>query len=192
MAMPLADDSLSAIYSKFSTQLHAFIASRVSDPDDVMDILQDVFLKIHVKLDTLEEETRLQSWIFQIARNTIVDFHRSRKALSRIDDAREVTDTVEVEDAGTRLAFGLREMVDQLPEPYREAIRLVEFEGVSQKDLAKRLGLSFSGAKSRVQRGRAMLRDMLNRCCHFELDRYGAVIDYHPISCCCCHQDEQS
>jgi RNA polymerase sigma-70 factor (ECF subfamily) len=77
-------------------------------------------------------------------------------------------------------------MIDSLPSHYREALLLTEYEGLSQKDLADRLGISISGAKSRVQRARAMLRDLLMECCHFEFDRYGTVIDYHPIACCCC------
>jgi RNA polymerase sigma-70 factor (ECF subfamily) len=62
---------------------------------------------------------------------------------------------------------------------------MVEFEGVSQTELADRLGISVSGAKSRVQRGRKMLRDILMKCCHFEFDRYGTIIDYYPHCCCC-------
>jgi len=186
------DDAFGAIYSRLSNQLHRFIAGRVSDAADVDDILQDVFLKIHAKLETLEDETRLESWVYQITRNAIVDFYRSKKPFSPIGDREDLPDSVDEEAPGSRLASGLREMVDHLPEPYREAILLVEFEGISQKELASRLGLSLSGAKSRVQRGRAHLRDMLNRCCHFEFDRFGAVIDYHPVSCCCCHRSKQS
>ncbi len=186
------DDALGAIYNRFSSQLQRFIAGRVSDAADIEDILQDVFLKIHSKLETLEDETRLESWIYQITRHAIIDYYRRRTAASRLDDTDELPSLEEREEPGLRLAAGLREMIEQLPEPYREAIQLVEFEGVSQKALAERLGISISGAKSRVQRGRSMLRDMLNRCCHFEFDRFGSVIDYHPISCCCCHQNPQS
>jgi RNA polymerase sigma-70 factor (ECF subfamily) len=66
-----------------------------------------------------------------------------------------------------------------LPEPYSQALILTEYEGLSQKEMAERLGISFSGAKSRVQRARRKLRDLLLQCCHFELDRR-AFLDYYP------------
>ncbi len=87
-----------------------------------------------------------------------------------------------------RLTPSINHFIEQLPEPYREAITLTELQGMKQKDLAVKLGISLSGAKSRVQRARKMLKDLFFECCHFEFDRYGTVIDYHPIACCCCGQ----
>jgi RNA polymerase sigma-70 factor (ECF subfamily) len=80
-------------------------------------------------------------------------------------------------------------MVDELPETYREALRLTEYEGLSQKELSERVGISFSGAKSRVQRARAKIKQQLLDCCHFELDHAGRIIDYQP-HCACCAADD--
>jgi RNA polymerase sigma-70 factor (ECF subfamily) len=59
-------------------------------------------------------------------------------------------------------------IVDRLPEPYRQALTLTAFEGLTQEQLAKRLGISLSGAKSRVQRGREQLKRMLLDFCDRE------------------------
>ena len=59
-------------------------------------------------------------------------------------------------------------------------MRLSEIEGLQQQEVADRLGLSLSGAKSRIQRGRALLKGVLERCCHFEFDRRGNVMGYEP------------
>jgi RNA polymerase sigma-70 factor (ECF subfamily) len=176
------------LYRQFHQRLLLFIRSRVSDRDEAEDILHDVFLKIHRNIDSLRDEEKFEGWMFQIARNAIVDYYRSRKPDAEGDATSEIPDDKQELNASERLAPSVREFVEQLPEPYREAIRLVEFEKVSQKELAERLRISVSGAKSRVQRARAMLRDMLMRCCHFEFDRFGAILDYHPISCCCCDE----
>jgi RNA polymerase sigma-70 factor (ECF subfamily) len=79
---------------------------------------------------------------------------------------------------GLKMAF--RRMIYSLSEPYRDALVLTEFEGLTQKELAERLGISLSGAKSRVQRGREQLKVMLHECCTFEFDRRGRVIDCTP------------
>ena len=70
-------------------------------------------------------------------------------------------------------------MIAALPDPYREALILSEYQGLSQKDVADRLGISLSGAKSRVQRARRQLREMFLACCHFEMDRRGRILDYY-------------
>ena len=78
-------------------------------------------------------------------------------------------------------------MVQSLPDPYRQAIMLAEIEGLPQKAVAEKLGLSFSGAKSRIQRARSLVRDLLDQCCHFTYDGRGNVIDYerHGPDCGC-------
>ena len=71
-------------------------------------------------------------------------------------------------------------MVRRLPAKYRKAIDLVEFQGLAQDDAAVRLGISLSGAKSRVQRARVKLKDMLQACCSFEFDGRGRIVDFQP------------
>jgi RNA polymerase sigma-70 factor (ECF subfamily) len=69
-------------------------------------------------------------------------------------------------------------MIERLPDHYRQAVMLSEIEGLKQREVAIKQGISLSGAKSRVQRGRKMLKEMLMAGCHFEFDHRGTVIDY--------------
>lgn len=192
--------STEQIWEEFSSALRSFISHRVSSPFQTEDILQDVFVKIHSNIDMLQESTKIRSWVYQIARNTIIDYYRKQKI--ELEDITEIpledeaainniNDIVDLEPA-QKVAAGLRGMIDELPEKYSQALYLVEIEGLSQVDLAKRLGISVSGAKSRVQRGRQLLKDILMKCCHFELDRYGKIINYHPNCCCCCHLNKNT
>ena len=171
--------SVENIWQEFSAKLRQFIRSRVPDDATADDLLQDVFLKIQTRIGQLEDSSRLQSWIFLIARNAIIDHYRTRK------DTVEVPATLSDEMPNAdpdleRLQAAFRRMIDELAEPYREAIVLTELEGLTQKQLAERLGISLSGAKSRVQRGRAQLKQALLDCCRFEFDRRGRVIDCSP------------
>ncbi len=186
------------IWEEFSSALRSFISRRVSNPSQVEDILQDVFVKIHSNIDLLKDNTKIRSWVYQITRNTIIDYYRKQQIkLEDIDEIpiedegafNNINNMVELEPA-QKVAAGLKGMIDDLPEKYSQALYLVEIEGLPQVDLAKRLGISVSGAKSRVQRGRQLLKDTLMRCCHFELDRYGTIINYHPICCCCCYPNK--
>ncbi len=178
--------SLETVYRGFHDRLKKFIVSRVHDPNIADDILQEVFLRIHDRMDTLEDPSKLESWLYQITRNIIVDIYRASKRHLSFDHTFDVPEPPTEGTVHRQLAPGLRYFINSLPPLYREALHLVEIEGLSQKELAQRLGISYSTAKTRVQRGRALLRKRLMECCHFEFDRYGTVLDYHPRSCHCC------
>jgi RNA polymerase sigma-70 factor, ECF subfamily len=82
------------------------------------------------------------------------------------------------------LAGCLRSLVDQLAEPYRSAVTAVDLGGQTQTDVARRLGLSVSGMKSRVQRGRRQLRRLLTECCRVHTSPSGGISGYEPsVSC---------
>lgn len=85
------------------------------------------------------------------------------------------------------IASCLKPMINKMPERYKQAVTLTEIKGLTQKDMAEKLGLSISGAKSRVQRGRDKLKEMLLECCHFEFDRLGNILDYQQKSKACAH-----
>ncbi|MBK9193209.1 MAG: hypothetical protein IPM77_17855 [Crocinitomicaceae bacterium] len=67
------------IWKNFANDLRKFILSRVKDADVAEDILQDVFVKIHLNLGKLKSESKLNSWLFQITRNAIIDFFQTNK-----------------------------------------------------------------------------------------------------------------
>ena len=179
------------IWNEFCCQLKSFIVRRISNPSLADDIFQDVFLKIHSKIDTLKDDTKIHSWVYQITRNTIIDYYRKQKVRSESKEdvyAIPLVDETPEEKPSQEIADSLKGMVELLPKKYSQALLLVEFQGLSQIELSKKLGISVSGAKSRVQRGRQMLKDNLMCCVHYEFDQYGTIVDYHPVSCCCCSQ----
>lgn len=171
-----------AIWAHLSADLRRFIRRRVADDHVTDDLLQETFLRVHRGVETLREGDRVAAWVYRIARNAITDHHRRAAdppvALGDTDPADEPDDplcTLRCRGAGW-----LDEMIRSLPDGYREAVQLAEIEGLSQQAVADRLGLSLSGAKSRVQRGRAMLKDALERCCRFEFDARGNLTDFVP------------
>jgi len=179
------------IWEDFIGKIRVFISRRVSNPSDIDDILQEVFIKIHLHLDELEADSKISSWIFKIAHNTVIDFYRKQKAiLLPLHEGYSVKNE-SCDSAACEIASGLEEMVYALPEKYAKTLILAEFGGLSYKEASQKLGISVSGVKSRVQRGRKMIKDSLMRCCHFVFDRFGTIIDYHPITCCCCREDSK-
>lgn len=166
------------IWQEYHQKLRAFIRSRVADEATTDDILQNVFLKMHFGLPALKDRTKLKSWLYQMARNAIIDYFRARKATADLPEWLSQPDPDPSEKATQELAECLRPMIELLPEDYREAVTLSELEGVRQREVARLQGISLSGAKSRVQRGRAQLKAMLAECCRLEFDHGGRLSGY--------------
>jgi RNA polymerase sigma-70 factor (ECF subfamily) len=172
--------STERVWHDLHGDLRAFIGSRINDTHAAEDILQDVFTRIHTHASTLRDETRLQSWIYQITRNAIIDHYRSQKSTLELPDTLVAPDDDHEVDPASALAPCIKEMVEELPDKYREALRLTEYEGLTQIEAAQRLGLPLSTFKSRVQRARDQIRSTLLECCHFEFDRLNRIINYYP------------
>ena len=168
------------IWNDYHEQLYAFIRSRVADVSAAEDILQDVFLRVHAALHSLRERTKLQSWLYQVARNAVIDHYRSRKP-QESSPAWLTQPTSEPAAAARReLSVCLTPMMEKLPPSYKEALTLADMGNRPQHEIAHAQGLSLSGAKSRIQRGRAMLKGLLAQCCQLEFDHRGALVDYDP------------
>jgi len=163
-----------------SADLRRFIRRRVGDDHTADDLLQETFLRIHRGLAALGDGDRVAGWVYRIARNVVHDHHRRGPG----GEAPLGDDPPAAEDCSgdprSRAGEWMDEMIRQLPAGYGEAVRLSEIEGHSQQDVADRLGLSLSGAKSRIQRGRAMLKEVLEGCCRFHVDGRGNLTGCDP------------
>lgn len=164
-------------WQEYKNLLRGYIAKRVRDADAVDDLLQEVYLKAHMSLHTLKAKGSIVSWLFRITANTIADHYRSRKPADTLPD--ELVAPESEPDPVAELAVCLRPLVAGLPEGYRSAIVLSELEDLPQREVATRLGISLSGAKSRVRRGREKLRESLLECCDVELSQ-GRIVSYEP------------
>jgi len=165
--------------------LRRFVARKVR-PAQVDDLVQDILLRMHERAGELRDETRVAGWAFRIAQRVVTDHHRAtrpERALAEGDEA--LTDPSETGNLNELVAGWLGPMLALLPDEYAEALQLVDVQGMSQRELADRAGLSVSGAKSRVQRGRRMLEELLRACCDLELDTLGNVIGYRGRTCGC-------
>jgi len=183
------DARMDSVWERFSAPLRRFILRRVADTHDAEDILQDVFVKILRHTGDMESRDKIHAWVYAIARNAITDYYRKsrRHRTEALPEEIKADTDMELDDR-EEIASCLYAMLDHMPEKYRQAVEMVEFQNMSQKEYGEKMGLSVSGAKSRVQRARKMLLDMLTACCDFERDRRGHVMDYtrkDPDTCGC-------
>jgi RNA polymerase sigma-70 factor, ECF subfamily len=182
--------SAPAPWQDVAAQLRPFLARRV-EAAEVDDVLHDVFLRVQRGLPGLRDEERFTSWLFQIARSSIAEHlrTRARHPLPAAPEEPELAaePTADDREAARSLARCVSLFVARLPSPYREAVTLVELEGLTVREAAEMADTSVSCMKSRVQRGRAQLRRLFDDCCEIALDARGKVIDYapRPRPCAC-------
>lgn len=165
-------------WQDYSDKLRSFIASRIKDANNCQDILQDVFLKITEKEERLKWVEQPASYVIKMAQNAIIDHYRSKKKAPHSP----LEDNYPVEESQQEIRLAdccLLSFIKALPPLYSEALILSELEGLSQKQLSQKLGISYTGAKSRVQRARKMLKEAILACCPYQFDKYGNI-----IGCC--------
>ncbi len=169
-----------SLWDEFSTPLKTYIKHHVNNDEDVEDLLQTVFFKINSKIDSIIDVKKIHSWVYTIARNTIYDYYRAQKHDLYIEDLAEYKfcNPKEEDLLNNDIARCLQSMIQYLPEKYKQALILTEYQNLTQKELSIQLGISLSGAKSRVQRARVLLKEMILNCCSIEQDCRGNIIDY--------------
>ena len=191
MTMTLERDTdrapdLVTIWAEVGVSIERFVRRRISDPHQADDVVADVMVRIHQNLGALEDHERVTAWVFRITRNAITDHYR------RTGRRREVV-TAELEPHADSAADGwlddqeetlaelaacIRPLVDALPADYRRALELTDFEGRTQADAARIEGISLSGMKSRVQRGRRQFSTLVKQCCDVTTDSRGELVDF--------------
>lgn len=174
-----------ALWRELHGRLFAFLHSRVASREDAEDLLQDVFARIHARAQ-MENVESVSGFLFRVARNAVTDYHRRRataaKASEALAESTPVSRSLEPDDAGAEreLASCIEPLVARLPDRYRAALELTELGELTQRQASERLGISLSGVKSRVSRGREKLKELLLDCCHVELDRRKGVAEIEP------------
>jgi RNA polymerase sigma-70 factor, ECF subfamily len=179
------------IWNSYRLQLFNFIRRQVPDRATAKDILQDVFVKAQLRRHEIRDLTKVGAWMFSITRNAISDYYRKNKNVKAIADPAEViSEESHIVDAYNQcVAFCLNKLIHTLPEQYKQALIKTEIEGIPQTLLSEQLGISFSGAKSRVQRGRKMLKEKLMELYEIKTDAYGNIIVCEDKSPCACTPD---
>jgi RNA polymerase sigma-70 factor (ECF subfamily) len=173
-------------------QLRKFVRRRIAEPNRADDLVAEILLRIHQNLASLDDRERLPHWVFRIARNAIIDEYRragrSREQLVQVLPESPDQALTNDEEPGVlqELSGCLRPLLAGLPVEQRVAVEMIDLDGISQADAANRAGVSLSGMKSRVQRGRRRLAELLGQCCALTLDGRGLPMDYEPPPGCGC------
>lgn len=160
------------IWAEYQSTLKSFLHSKVRSPDDVDDLLQEILIKIHKNLQTVNDNKKIKSWLFQIAHNTIIDFYRQSSKANALT-ADDLWYEQEAPDVTKELSLCVLPFIKALPAEDVELLIAIEIEEMSQKDYADLNNINYSTLKSRVKKSRQKLYSLYSNCCDFSFDKQG-------------------
>lgn len=134
-----------AIWNLYAIDVERFILSKVQDECVSKDLLQEVFLRVHVNKHRLKESDKVKSWLFSIARNIVVDYYRKKRVLQVVDQM-EVTEEPLINQVHTEVEC-LKGIINVLPPKYKVAVQMADLEGKKQQEIADSLGISLPAVK---------------------------------------------
>lgn len=155
------------IYLEFKDEIQRHILKKVKSKEVAEDLTSQLALKLYSSCEKLKDVSNLRAWIYRVASNTVMDYFRDeqkKQSQSIVDDLLQ-----EDEDDFVNIAVEncVLQLLEQLPDKYKEAVRMSDLEGVNQKEIAEKLNISYSAAKMRVQRGRESLKSKFYECCSY-------------------------
>jgi len=163
------------IWEEFKGELFGFLKARLNNTSIAEDLLQEVFIKIHTNISSLKEKDKLINWVYQITRNTLIDYYRKNKTTDLpeglLDQLNEGSNEIKKDFSNC-----LKSFIPHLAQKDQEALIKTTFEGLTQKEYAEQINLSYTATKSRIQRARQKLKELFIACCNVQTDGYGNVI----------------
>ncbi|HET6584898.1 MAG TPA: RNA polymerase sigma factor [Nannocystaceae bacterium] len=150
-----------SLYRALHPQVHAYVGRRVAIAADAEDLVARVFHRMLEHLDRYDpDKASVRAWVLAIARNAVIDHHRTRREHTSVDDVAELLEDGSAhafEPDDDERARAVRVLVDELPPATREMLALHFVEGLRYREIAAVCGASEAAVKQRMAR---TLRDL--------------------------------
>lgn len=153
-------EAFRVLYDRYKSQLFIYCLRMMNDRDAAKDVLQEVFIRVHANRERYEPGTNFVGWVHTIARNLCLNARRDNKSHTSFDETASYGTSARP-DSDVALREQLAGEIARLPEIYREALILREYEGHSYQEIVQITGLTMSTVKFRIFKAREILRERL-------------------------------
>lgn len=138
-----------AIYLEYYPKIRRYIAAKLQDPQTAEDLVSEVFLKVCQRLESFDESrASLSTWIYTIAKNTVIDHYRTSRHHSELPEALASGEDLEESLCRADTLQALAAALEALDERQRDIIILRYYRGMTLREIAQRMGLSYSYMKA--------------------------------------------
>lgn len=160
-----ATESAAGRIARLLPHLDAFVGfarKRVGDPLLAEDLVQDALAKAMIHAYDVRDDERMEAWFYRVLRNLIADLHAKRSRSMPMRHAETVAADAEGHATACKC---LGDLINELEPSYRDAVQLVDIDGLSASEAAQRMGITEANLKVRRHRAREQLREMLSETC---------------------------
>lgn len=174
------------LWKLYHTKIRYYIMGKVSDNYEAEDLFQEVGFRVIKSENKIPQVKNIEAWLYRIADNAVIDYYRRKNRFIYLEDMDTVKSkepySAESDNYNGETGSCLLEMTEYLPKNYQEAIIKSDYKGLQQNRLKEEWGLSYSGAKNRVQRARKKLKETMLDCCDVTVDKQGNIIELEQKS----------
>jgi len=167
---------LNIIISDFYNHLKNYLTGKIKNNELAEDIVQEVMLKVVTAHQKNLKVQNLKAWLYQIARNTLIDYYRKNANVIQENENYLKDSLYYLQEEPFSPIDYLIPMINLLPEKYSIPLMFSDIDNKSQLEIAKKLNLSHTATKMRIQRARKMLYSLFTECCDIEYDKNGAFL----------------
>lgn len=171
----------SALWSDYKNEMLFYILKKIKDKEIANDLSHEVLMKIYNSCCSNTEIRNVRSWMFQIAHNTTIDYLKKENKFTD-----EITDVIEKDENNSyqEVEELIKPLIKLLPEKYAVPLLLADIEELKQAEVSKKINLSLTATKSRIQRARKLLKEKIIECCNLELDEKGNLLSLEIKQSC--------
>ena len=163
--------NISELVQEFHQGISQFIRLKITDTEDAEDLVQEVMLKLVRAHAENKAVSNIKNWLYTVTNNTIADYYRKKYKENDLNQNYLLENSFELIDSqALEISDFIVPMIKLLDEKYSKPLLLSDIEGMPQKEIANMLQLSLPAVKSRIQRGRKLLRALFFECWHIQLD----------------------
>ena len=154
-------DAFRRIYEAYNQKIYRLIYSYCHDPEEALDLTQEVFIRVYTRIADFRSECSLETWIYQIAVNTVISAMRKSRFHEQINNQTDKSEQADVNLEMQELGQHIERSISMLPESLRMAFMLSAVEGLPYAETGRILGISVEAVRMRVSRARQLLRESL-------------------------------
>lgn len=156
----VSEKAFEAIFDRYSYNVNAYVRTVIRDADDSADIFQETFIRFYNNIRNGAEITNLQSYLIKISRNLCLNYKRDKKNNVEIEEFHRIVNEDTFYENQELLEIVMRAL-DLMDDKYKEAFVLKKIDGLKFDEVASILDLTLEGAKTRVNRARVKLLEIL-------------------------------
>lgn len=156
----IAERAFTELFNRYSSRVYAYCRRFLGDRDEAQDVYQETFIKFHQSANKDREMTNVPGFLLTIARNLCMNVKRKERPNVTLEEYMSGDDDSLISDKDELLEL-IKKALELLPDDYREAFVLREYDGLSYEEISKLTNTSLTNVKVRIHRAKQKIKDIL-------------------------------